>query len=74
MGTPVRVTAPHYSTVLYHSTGPFTGSSLVQKRGDLGEPILELIGHPIELGVDLLRGRLLVDGARSSFPLRFRLR
>ena len=43
--------------------GPDVGSSLVQSRGDLWERVLELSNHPLELGMHLLRRRLLVDGA-----------
>ena len=43
--------------------GQDVGFSLVQSRGDLWERVLELSDHPLELGMHLLRGRLLVDGA-----------
>ena len=41
--------------------GQDIGASIVQKRGNLREPVLELIGQPIELGVYLIGGGLLVD-------------
>ena len=34
--------------------GQDVGSSLAQSRGHLREPVLELIGHPVELGVYLI--------------------
>ena len=41
------------------TSGPASSS----RRGDLWERVLELSNHPLELGMHLLRGRLLVDGA-----------
>ena len=38
--------------------GQDVGSRFVQQRGDLGEPIVELRGHPVELGVYLIGGRV----------------
>ena len=56
---------PHLLPVSHREGGEGQGvrSSLGQYRGGLGEPVSELIDHPVDLGVHLLGGRLLVDGA-----------
>ena len=40
-----------------------SGPASSSREADLREPVLELIGHPVELGVYLIGGGLLVDGA-----------